>query len=36
MFILQDKIYLKRFYRDLKNEILIDLLETKYLNDEFI
>ena len=35
IFILSKKIYLKRFYRDLKNEILIDLLNTKYVNNEF-
>ena len=36
MFILSKKIYLKRFYRDLKNKILIKLLETKYVINEFI
>ena len=36
IYILQDKIHLKRFYRDLKNKILIDLSETEYLNNEFI
>ena len=35
MFILLKKIYLKRFYWDLKNEILIDLLNTKYVNNKY-
>ena len=35
IFILLKKIYLNRFYRDLKNEILIDLLDTEYVNNEF-
>ena len=34
MFILSEKVHLERFYRDLKDEILIDLLDTRYVNDE--
>ena len=34
MFILLEKIHLERFYRDLKNEILIDLLDTEYVNNK--
>ena len=34
IFILSRKIHLERFYRDLKNEILIDLLDTGYVNNE--
>ena len=34
MFILSRKIYLERFYRDLKNEVLVSLLDTGYVNDE--
>ena len=34
MFILSEKIHLKRFYRDLKNKILIDLSDTEYVNNE--
>ena len=34
MFILQNKVHLERFYQGLKNEVLIDLSETEYLNDE--
>ena len=33
--ILSRKVYLERFYRDLKNEILIDLSNTEYVNNEF-
>ena len=34
MFILSKKIHLERFYRDLKNEILINLSDTEYVNNE--
>ena len=34
MFILSGKVYLERFYRDLKNEVLVDLSDTGYVNDE--
>ena len=36
IFILQNKVHLERFYRDLKDEVLIDLSETEYLNDELV
>ena len=36
VFILSKKIHLERFYRDLKNEVLVSLLDTKYVNNELI
>ena len=35
MFILLERIHLERFYQDLKNKVLIELLDTEYVNDEF-
>ena len=32
--ILLRKVHLERFYRDLKNEVLIDLSDTEYVNNE--
>ena len=34
MFILSEKVHLERFYRDLKNEVLMNLSDTEYANDE--
>ena len=34
MFILSRKVHLERFYRDLKNEVLVGLSDTEYVNDE--
>ena len=36
IFILLKKVYLKRFYQDLKNEVFINLLDIEYTNNEFI
>ena len=34
MLILPGKVHLERFYRDLKDEILVGLSDTGYANDE--
>ena len=34
--ILLRKVHLERFYRDLKNEVLISLSDTEYVNDKLI
>ena len=34
MLILSKKIYLERFYYDLKDKVLMGLLDTRYINDE--
>ena len=35
MFILLERVHLERFYQDLKNEVLIELLDIEYVNNEF-
>ena len=36
MLILTDKIYLKYFYYNLYNDILVNLSDTEYLNDNLM
>jgi hypothetical protein len=34
LLILSEKVHLKRFYQDLKDEVLVDMLNSSYANDE--
>jgi hypothetical protein len=34
MFILVEKTYLERFYQDLANNVLINILDTTYINNK--